>query len=353
MRAWLVSLLVLAACGPAPVPKAGVVPDALADGWQVGAPGDVGIRVEGIAELERLIDDGRLARPDSLIIVRHGVLVYERYFDGDRDDRRDLRSATKSITSILVGIAQDKGRLSVDTPAAQLLPRYGALLRSEERKSRITPRHLLEMSSGLDCDDWSKDSPGNEERMYDSKDWVEFIAKLPSRDSPGTRLSYCTGGVVMLGAMLGDDVPMLARDWLFAPLGIERADWQKASGGHTDTGGHLHLRTRDFAKIGQLVLKHGVWNGAQVVSSAWVEASLSPGPILGDSHYGYLWWWNVYNPTETDHFQISFARGNGGQILMVIPGLDMVIAVTGSHFNDPAQDEPLAWIGRYLVPAAL
>ncbi|MBC7793526.1 MAG: serine hydrolase [Clostridia bacterium] len=352
MRFGPLVLMTAAACGSTGGPKAGVVPDALADGWSVGLPADVQLDGRGIAELERRIDAGEVARPDSMLVIRHGVLVYERYFDGDRETRYDLRSATKSITSLLVGIAQDKGLLTVDTTVTERLPRYAEALGTDDRKSQITVRHLLQMRSGLNCDDWDRKSPGNEERMYDSSDWVEFVTQLGMRAEPGSEARYCTGGVVLLGAMLGNDVVTLAREWLFAPLGIERADWQKAAGGHIDTGGHLRLRARDFAKIGQLVLNRGVWSGLlQVVSSHWLDDALADGGALGDSKYGYLWWRNFYqvNDVRTD---VVFARGNGGQLLLVMPSLDMVVVFTSAHYNDAAQDEPLAWTGQYIVPAA-
>lgn len=147
------ALLVVLACGPAPAPKAGIVPDALDDGWSVGVPADVGLDVEGLATLERRIDDGETSRPDAMLVVRHGVLVYERYFDGSRETRHDLRSATKSITSLLVGIAADKGILALDTRAVDRLPRYADRLGADGRKARITVRDLLRMRSGFDCDD--------------------------------------------------------------------------------------------------------------------------------------------------------------------------------------------------------
>ncbi|WNG50208.1 serine hydrolase [Archangium minus] len=348
----------LSACGHHRPTGPGSPPDLLADGWEVSSLEAEGLAPDALAELERRIEEGGYAAPDSLLIARNGKLVYERYWNGfQRDTPHDLRSATKSITSALVGIAlEHEPRSGLDAPILSLLPEYAPLKNPDERKERMTPRHLLEMRSGLECDDWKPDSAGNEERMYRSRDWVKFILELPMASGPDESTVYCTGGVVVLGAWLenavGMSVPEFSRRHLFEPLGITHVEWQEAKGGRTDTGGHLSLRPRDFAKLGQLFLDGGTWRGQRVIPEAWVRESTVGRHPLGDSKYGYLWWVNTFgvNGTPVEAF---FARGNGGQYLFVFPSLRLVVAFTGSHYNDAGSFQPIDMCGRYVLPAAL
>jgi CubicO group peptidase (beta-lactamase class C family) len=313
---------------------------------------------ERLTELERRIETGETPAPDALLIARHGKLVYERYWNGfNRDKPHDLRSATKSITSLLVGVALEQQLLpGVETRVTPLLQRYAPFKNGDERKERITVRNLLEMRSGLECNDWQPDSPGQEDRMYGSRDWVKFILDLPMAEEPGQSTVYCTGGVNVLGALVEDAAgvkfPEFSRRTLFEPLGITQFEWQEADGGRTDAGGHLRLRPRDFAKIGQLMLAGGKWQGQQLVPEAWIRESTVSGRALGDSRYGYLWWVNTFelNGTPVDTF---FARGNGGQYAFVFPSLDLVAIFTGSFYNEPESALAIELVGRFVLTSAL
>lgn len=348
----------LAACGHPRAQGPGSPPDALDDGWQVSSLEAEDMAPELLAELEQRIESEEIRAPDSLLIARHGKLVYERYWNGfKRDKPHDLRSATKSITSLLTGVAVGQQLIpSVDTPIVPLLQKYAPLKNADERKERISVRNLLEMRSGLACNDWDPDSPGKEEKMYDSKDWVRFILDLPTAEEPGQSTMYCTGGVVVLGALVEDaagvSFPEFARRSLFEPLGITQVEWEKADGGRTDTGGHLHLRPRDFAKLGQLVLAGGKWQGQQLVPEAWIHESTVSERTLGDSKYGYLWWLNTFSINGTP-VEAWFARGNGGQFVFVFPSLDLVAVFTGSFYNEPESDLPLQLVGRFVLTSAL
>jgi CubicO group peptidase (beta-lactamase class C family) len=358
-RVTTVSLIgCLTACGGHRPTGPGSPPDLLDDGWPVSSLEAEGLDQERLMELERLIEEGKIPAPDSLLIARHGKLVYERYWNGfHRDKPHDLRSATKSMTSMLVGMALEQQLLpGVDTPILPLLQQYAPVRNRDERKERITVRHLLEMRSGLSCNDWKKDSPGQEERMYDSRDWVKFILDLPMAEEPGQSTVYCTGGVVVLGALVEDAAgvkfPEFSRRHLFEPLGISRFKWQEADGGRTDSGGHLYLRPRDFAKIPQVMLDGGKWQGQQLLPEDWVRASTVSERPLGDSRYGYLWWVNTLDIHGTK-VETYFARGNGGQYAFVFPSLDLVAIFTGSFYNKPESDLPIALAGRFVLPAAL
>ncbi len=348
----------LGACGRYQIAGPGSPPDLLDDGWEVSSLEAEGLAPEKLAELEQRLEAREYPAPDSLLIARHGKLIYERYWNGfQRDTPHDLRSATKSITSLLTGIALEQGHLpELDTPILPRLEKYAPFRNRDERKERLTLRHLLQMRTGLACNDWQEDSPGQEERMYDSNDWVKFVLDLPMAEEPGQTSSYCTGGVVVLGALVEDAVgvsfPEFSRRELFAPLGIERFEWQRAEGGRTDTGGHLYLRPRDLAKIGQLMLDKGRWRGQQIVSEDWVEESTEGRHPLGGSNYGYLWWSNTFNG-EGVLVETFYARGNGGQYVFVFPSLDMVAVFTGGFYNEPESALALELCGRFVLAAAL
>lgn len=270
----------------------------------------------------------------------------------------DLRSATKSVTALLVGIAVDRGLLpGVDVPVADLLPRHRELLLADPGKAAITVEDLLTMRSGLACDDWDRRSPGHEDRMYRRRDWVAFWASQPLAHPPGEVFSYCTGNVIALGEILaaaaGADAESFAAEHLFGPLGIERAAWERWDRGRgVDTGGHLRLAPDDLASIGELVLARGDHDGRRIVSAAWVEAMTEPRtPIPGVGHqYGYLWWLDRTTDPALPATEVWWAQGNGGTLLVVLPGVDAVMTVTGTRFGRPDALEPMIWLRDRLLP---
>jgi CubicO group peptidase (beta-lactamase class C family) len=332
-------------------------PAATGDGWEVSSLAAEGLDGARLTALERSLVEGQYQPPDALVVARNGKLVYEQYWNGfGPDTLHDLRSATKSITSLLVGIAIDRGHLpGVDARALPFFPEYQDLVRGDERKGRITLADLLTMSPGLACDDWNPASPGQEDKMYRSRDWLRFLLGVPMLHAPGEVTAYCTGGVVLLGGVVaraaGKAIPDFSREALFAPLGITRFAWKATPSGGTDTGGHLRLRARDLAKVGQLLLDEGRWHGTEVVSSSWVAASTAPHVHLGDSEYGYLWWRNTFRVSGTP-FEAIFARGNGGQYLFVFPALRMVAVFVGNHYNSPIGDQAIEMCARFLLTAA-
>nr|WP_236673728.1 serine hydrolase [Comamonas sp. JC664] len=349
----------LAACGGNRFPTGpGSPPDGLDDGWDVASFEDAGVQRPWFDALEHDVKEGTVEVPDAVLVARDGTLLYERYWNGfKREDAHDLRSATKSVTSLLVGMAHERGLLSdLDASVLSLLPHLTPVRNADPRKERITLRHLLQMRSGLSCDDWDPKSPGNEERMYGTRDWARFIVDVPMRDEPGTVTRYCTGGVVLLGAVLehvsGRSIADLSREWLFSPLKVQDFTWKPAGRRGTDTGGHLHLRPRDFLKLGQVVLEGGAWKGERLVSEAWVSESVNPLGPLGDAGYGLLWWSTRFVIQGTP-VEVTFARGNGGQYVIAAPSLGLTAAFTGSHYNGAGSALPLELFGRYVLPAVL
>ncbi len=353
----LVAALAAVACGTTPpAPHVYEVPPATGDGWETASADSVGLDPAPLVAAADAIAQQQFAGVDSMLVIRHGRLVHETYFGGfDRETLHDLRSATKSMTSALVGIAIDQGALAgVDEPIARRLG--GRAPRDPDpRKQAITIESLLTMSPGLACDDDDPASPGNEEKMYREKDWVRFILDLPMVAAPGDRWAYCTGGVVILGALVAEATgvrpDVYARQVLFEPLGITRAEWEFTPAGDVDTGGHLHLRPRDMAKFGQLFLQRGLWNGRPVVSGGYVARSTSfRVRTSSGGGYGYLWWLRTAIRGATP-VQTFYAIGNGGQQIIVVPDLDLVAVFTGSNYDSPATSSyPQMLLDRYVLP---
>jgi len=316
----------------------------------VTTPAAVGLSSEPLAAMEKAIRAGDFKKIGSVLVARHGKLVYEAYFDGDAATLRDTRSATKSISDILIGIAIEEKKLSgVDARVLALLPERARKIQNPDpRKDKITVEDFLTMSSPLECDDWNDASRGNEERMYVVEDWAQFILDLPIRgrmhlgenvESPpyGREFSYCTGGVFTLSEVLekatGERTDRYAQRKLFGPLGITDAVWVYSPLNVPQTGGGLRLTSRELLKIADLYRSGGVWQGTRIVYEAWVNTSTRPhAKIDDDTEYGYLWWLKTFKSGQKS-YPAFFMSGNGGNKVLVFPGLDMSVVLTSTNFN--------------------
>jgi CubicO group peptidase (beta-lactamase class C family) len=257
-----------------------------------------------------------------------------------------------------MGIAIDHGWIkSIDAPVFSFFPEYASL--STPEKNRITIRDLLTMSSGLEWheEDVPYTSPDNSEIVMDRSSDPTRAALAPDLvATPGKIWNYNSGSTELLGAILkkatGRAVDQLAATLLFAPLGITDFTWYKHTNGSPHAAGGLRLRPRDLAKIGQLILQRGSWNGTQVISSAWIDAATAP-HIMGEAlfFYGYQFWLgrSLVNGHEVEW---TAAVGLGGQRLYVIPDLDMVVALnSGMYASDRQGRVALQVLDRYVMPA--
>jgi CubicO group peptidase (beta-lactamase class C family) len=326
------------------------------DQMPTGGLESAGISSKPLQEMEAAVRAGDFKKIGSVAIARHGKLVYEAYFDGDADTLRDTRSATKSITDILVGIAIDEKKLSgVDARVLALFPGHARKLQNPDpRKDHITVEDFLTMSSPLECDDWNDASRGNEERMYLVEDWAQFILDLPIRgrmhvgekEEPpkyGRYFSYCTGGVFTLSEVLqkttGERTDHYAQERLFAPLGITDEQWVFSPLNIPQTGGGLRLTSRDMLKLAQLYLDGGVWQGRRIVGEAWVKASTTPHAQIDDqTEYGYLWWLKSFK-SGGKSYPAYFMSGNGGNKVLVFPELNMCVVITSTNYGTPGMHE--------------
>ena len=273
------------------------------------------------------------------VVVRvDGAPVAERYFNGDGPGTlHDIRSAGKSITSLLVGAAHDRRLIaSLADPVRNYLP--------EMRGSAIGDvriEDVLTMRSGLDANDEVEASPGNENRLDEAADPIAFLRAVPRAPAPGSHYLYnsltaYTAGLVVERATRQHGADF-ARTALLAPLGIERFEWASDVAGHTKGQGNLSITTRDLATIGQMVLDRGKYRGRQVLSARWIEASLRPRVTIAASDpyadgYGYFWYtktWTVAGRPVTVHF----ASGNGGNKIYVVPARRMVVGITSSAYG--------------------
>jgi len=298
----------------------------------------------------------------SVLLYLSGKLVLEEYFYGYSIDRpHQLRSATKSIVSALAGIAIDRGALpGVSVPVVRYL-HYSSYAHPDPRKAQITLAQLLSMSSGLDCNDHSSTSPGRETLLDDQPDWVKATMDLPLIHAPGRAGYYCSGGVAVAGRVVENAthsyLPDFAQANLFRPLGIARNSW-KWNYDLTNNDkefSQIHLRPRDMLKIGILYADGGRWEGRQVISAGWVQASLSRQSMVDDTEYGYFWWhpWLlVKTGAGEQHVFLHAAQGNGGQKIYVVPELQLVAVFTGGMYNtgNSPPNKIMAWV---ILPALL
>ncbi len=284
----------------------------------------------------------------SVLIIRNGFMVTEAHFHPyTRETKTHIQSVTKSVIGMLVGIAVQKGiLLDVNQPVIDFF-RNRRVAYLDEDKESIQLKHLLSMSSGLDCQEFSS-AP----RMEQTSDWVQFVLDLPVTTRPGERFGYCNGNAHLLSAILekssGMDTREFANHELFQPLGIspvDETDWGEDPQGFATGGYGLHLRPADLAKLALLYLNQGNWEGRQILPAQWVTDSTTEHVQKEDgSGYGYLW--TVY--PEEDHYA---ALGLGGQQIHVFPSQNLIVVVTAALESFAEAPEVEKMLDEYILPA--
>jgi CubicO group peptidase (beta-lactamase class C family) len=321
------------------------------------ALGDIRLDDAGRQALESRIESGELGTITSLLILQDGAPVFEGYYNGaNAETQHDTRSATKTVTGMLVGAAIADGHMSMDQPVSDWFEAERPFAHDGPRKDAILPVDLLTMSGPLDCDDWTPYSRGGEEWMYGLEDWARFFWDLPLRGFPswttppeqsfnGRAFSYCTAGVQMLGEAVerSVDEPLdaYAQRRLFDPLGIEAPGWQRTGSGRYHLGGGLRLRTRDLAALGELQRQGGRVGETQVLPSSWTQAAVTPAaevPDMQGVRYGYLWWLRPFE-LEGQSYDAAEMNGNGGNRVWVLEEFGVTVVLTKTDFNTQGMHE--------------
>jgi CubicO group peptidase (beta-lactamase class C family) len=302
---------------------------------QVPAPTDSVKLTEGLHDLQ----EGALGI-NSLLIVRNGFIVLDAYIDPyDGSFPHKLASVTKSVTTTLIGIAIDQGKLQLDQKMVSFFPDR-TIANLDDQKKSITVQHLVEMMNGMESGCLAGDEP-TLNAMRATSDWVQAALDRKMAQKPGTRFCYDSPGMHILSAILQKATGMteleFARQNLFAPLGIQEVFWQADPQGYTHGWGDLYLKPRDSAKIGYLWLNHGRWEDRQVVSARWLTDAVKPHSSAGDDDYGYGMWISRSAPPSDNYFAV----GRGGQYIRVYPSFNAIIVVTAQGLGDYDQLNPL------------
>lgn len=335
------------------------------DGWATQTLETAGLDRAAIEKTIQMMIDTPMESIDTpevhaLLIARHGKLVLEEYFHGENRERlHDTRSASKSFVTLIAGAAMQAGApLKTSMPVYQVMNGGTFPAGLEPRKRAMTLEHLLTMTSGYHCDDWDSEVPFNEDAMWDQQDkepdFYRYALNMPMARDPGEKAVYCSSGANLAVGVIGratGEFPLDLFDRLIAgPMKIRSYLWPINRAGQPYGGGGVRVTARDFLKLGQLMLD-GTWGGRRILSREFVTRASSPLYPFNVFHYGYLWW-SVEYPYHERKIRAFNAGGLGGQAVVVIPELDLVIATFGANYNSAGNYYvQMEIIPKHVLPA--
>ena len=352
-------------------PYAYRVPEDCHDGWRCADMAASGVNTSKIIELIQQIRNGRHGDIHSFLVVKDNQLVIEEYFADNarkhgpfitglfRNKVHHLASTTKSVTSTLVGIAIDRGFIKdVEDPIHKYLPAYASLFGEDKKRIRI--RDMLTMTPGFE---WRQSGVSDDRndgmRMWGTGDVIRYVLQKPLEAEPGKQFNYTNGVPTVTGAIIknagGMEAGEFAEKYLFRPLGISQYVWTSYPDGSIETDGGLALRPRDLAKIGQLFLNNGAWNGKRIVSERWVLESTRERLRFGRFNrwgYGYHWMQaecRVGNRVVRSYF----VPGDGNQIVAVFPELAMVVVFTAGNYGKDPKPVYYSIVEEFILPAVM
>ncbi|RWY57034.1 serine hydrolase domain-containing protein [Mucilaginibacter gilvus] len=318
-----------------------------------------------IMGMNEKIAQNKFKNISGIVVIKNGKLLIEEYFNGEgRDSLHDPRSVGKTFASAVMGIAIKEGYIKSEQ---QTLGNFYNLKNYQNyapKKDGITIKSLLTMSSVFDANDNDDNSPGNENNMYPTDNWVKFALdlKVDSSKEAYKSWNYFTAGIVVVGDILNQKVPggldKYADTKLFKPLGITNYRWQYTPQHVANTAGGIRLRALDFAKFGQLYKNGGVWNGKQVIPKEWAQKSFTkqialPADVVGPGNYGYLFWNKTYTIGDRA-YETWYCTGNGGNKIFVFKDAPLVVIITATAYNEgyahPQADKIMQ---QYILPAVL
>ncbi|MEM6877897.1 MAG: serine hydrolase [Bacteroidota bacterium] len=325
----------------------------------------IGCLAQSIPEqLKDEIEAGTYPRVDGILMSQGGDLLVEAYFNGfDRGSLHQTRSSFKSITSILAGIAVDQGLFSVHDKVKKFIVEW-----ENDPRGEISIKDLLQMKSGLACEEFFGIGVDCESEMFDTDDWLGYLLDIPLRHEPGLNWAYTSAEPHFIGVIIsrasGMSVVDFARIHLFEPLGISEYEWTITPDGIGYTAGSFSMLPLDMLKIAQLVIDKGQWDGKQIVSEAWLQESTNcqtdvemsfvrfgrtENAKYSTANYGYLWYREMLRYGDIDT-EVLFASGNGGQYMMILEDYNATIAFTGSNFGSWRGKLPFDILLKYLIP---
>lgn len=325
-------------------------------GWKVS---EEKFNHEKIRALNQKIAENRFRDITGIVVIKNEKLLLEEYFNGyKRDSLNDTRSVGKSFSSALMGIAIKDGYIKNENQSLKEFYDLKEFNNYSPKKDSITIKSLLTMSSGFDGNDQDEESPGNEENMYPTDNWVKFVLDLSMTENKiGKTWNYFTAGVVLTGDILDRSVPKglehYAQKKLFQPLGITNYKWQFTPQQKPSLAGGLKMKALDFAKFGQLYKNNGSWNGKSILDKDWIKKSFTN--YFADNKdfegYAYLFWRKVYK-VGGKSFETYQSNGNGGNKIIIFTALPVVMVITAKAYNKPyAHLQADRMVQEYLLPA--
>ena len=377
MRKWIcfIAVLLIFSCSKDPVYKTPdpptvdsssdyPIPEQMDDGIETGRIEDANIDPDKLYAL--LENNGEYLH--SLLVLRYGKLVFEEYFDGEhmkmtspitwekqnihfgRSIRHYQASVTKSIMSALIGICIDRGLIeNIQVKISTFYPEYTSIFESDERKQKITLEHVLNMKAGFV---WNGAATSTD-MINGQESWAKYVLSQPMENEPGREFNYNDGLSVLLGDIVtrvsGESSRLFVQEYLFNKIQIENPFWDVSQWGEIGGGWGLWITPRDMVKFGKLFLNDGQQDGESVVSSWWVKKSKTRTSKDGSLYYCYHWWSREYTQGDRYHSAL-IAAGAGGQNIIIVPSLDLVVVFTGGDYNYEGVS-PMDLMQRYIIPA--
>lgn len=321
-------------------------------------------KLSNLSKLKELVNSQDYPNIDAILVSHHNELLVEEYFNGfEKGNLHDTRSAFKSITSLLTGIAIDQGLFVLDDKLQRFLPEW-----KNDPRGQISIQHLLEMKSGLDCECFFEIGPCCESEMWDTDNWLNYILNISLRHEPGMNWAYTSVEPELLGVIIQRTSKMtiveFADNYLFEPLNIKEVDWFLSPEGRGYAAGSFNMKPLDMLKIAQLVLDKGNWKGQQIVSENWISRSTdcktdvdmsfvryarTQNAKYSSAKYGFMWYEEKLQFGEINT-RVLFASGNGGQYMMLLKDYDAAVVFSGSNYGNWRGKLPFDILLKYLMP---
>lgn len=330
--------------------------------WGYEQPQHMEGNASRLLQLDRDIKDGTFGDMHSLMIIKSGKVVFENYYNGyRRKDLHPLNRITQSVFTLMAHSALESADLNRADLVIDLFPEYADVFQNIPQKDRIQLIHLLDHTSGFEWNEWDffqKAPNSNLDAMKESEDWVRYVLSTPMIREPGMEFIFNSGHAIILGAALNKQLDASLREYmerqLFDPLDIRHYQWDEQGSQTLNTASGLHLTTADIGKLGYLLLNEGNWYGQQVVPENWVDSLQSVKAQSQLYRVGKNWFKLGFNhPARAPlaYNDVLFSWGEGGQFLVVVPHLEMVVVITAGNYDDAMENQMFDILQNYIFPS--